>query len=666
MPVRAWGQAAAGLALTVGAVVVAGGGTAYAEDTPPTPPTQAIQPAAPTVGVPETGPAGLVRIPVRADAGTTVTLREGRGDDAVVVGSAYATGGVQWFELTAPTGRHTYVVRATDYSGAESTPSDVRVLADATPPAVRRVRVVPATPGDARTTLRLTTEPGTSFAATADGLPVAEGITRGGVVEVSTLLADGSHTLSLLLTDAAGNRRYLDRAVDVAVPRLRVRAEVSIGLGDDTRTVMVTGTPGATATVVVPGAARQRVVLDADGRAGASFDLPDGRYPGVRVRLVDDTGRRGTARVGPFTVDTVAPTVSVEDLGGQGAWAARVTSEPDSDVTWILRDAEGGTVAEGSYTAGDEPRRIEASGLGEGSYALRVVATDDATNTAARDVSVEVAGAPISAGEVATGAGSVLVLVIGIGLLSLIVSAQREKVLARREREAMREAAAAEARDRAREEEETARRRAEERAAYHDRLVDYEHAALLHEQDLRTWEERRAHLADLLRRATMDRGIRPSGFTKFKLRAWEQVYCTVPGSMVEVRQRQGKKHVTVVDDGDVTVTSDRVVFSGYKRREWSLAHLEAMEHMGADRTMMKVSTRKTWSGVTYGDPAHTRLCIALAASDHAGTRDEVVAAAERALEAHEAERPLAPEHPGPPPEGYTPSSAISAAAARDR
>ena len=74
MPVRAWGQAAAGLALTVGTVVVAGGGTAYAEDTPPTPPTQAIQPAAPTVGVPETGPAGLVRIPVRADAGTTVTL----------------------------------------------------------------------------------------------------------------------------------------------------------------------------------------------------------------------------------------------------------------------------------------------------------------------------------------------------------------------------------------------------------------------------------------------------------------------------------------------------------------------------------------------------------------------------------------------------------------
>ena len=77
-----------------------------------------------------------------------------------------------------------------------------------------------------------------------------------------------------------------------------------------------------------------------------------------------------------------------------------------------------------------------------------------------------------------------------------------------------------------------------------------------------------------------------------------------------------------------------------------------MEHIGADRTMMKVSSRKTWSGVTYGDSAHTRLCIApLAKPDQAGTRDEVVAAAERALEAHEAARPVAPEHPGPPPAG---------------
>jgi hypothetical protein len=287
------------------------------------------------------------------------------------------------------------------------------------------------------------------------------------------------------------------------------------------------------------------------------------------------------------------------------------------------------------------------TGLEEGGYDVSVTATDPVGNTTTRDLPTAVDATPLSAGDVVAGAGSVLVLVIGLGLCSLVVSAQREKVAARREREALREAAASDARER----DETARRRAEEAAAYHDRLVDYEHAALLHEQDLAVWDERRAHLADLLQRARLDRGIRPTGFTAFKLRAWEQVYCTVPGSMVEMRQRQGSSHVTVVDDGDVTVTSDRVVFAGYKRREWSLAQLEEMEHIGADRTMMKVSSRKTWSGVTYGDPAHTRLCIALAASDQAGTRDEVVAAAERALEAHEAARPVAPEHPGPPPAG---------------
>jgi hypothetical protein len=638
MPIGAWGQAAAGLALVVGATL-AGTGTAHADDVP-------TLPASPKVGVPETGPAGLVRIPVSGTAGTTVQVRDG----ATVVASTYAGGGVQWIELAAPTGRHTYDVSATDASGVASRSTTVRVDADATPPAARRVRVARATPADARTRLSLTTDPGTSYSFTVDGLPVADGTTRDGALDLAMALADGSHVLSLGLTDPAGNQRFVDRTVQVAVPRLKVHAEPTGTPRDTTQTVAVTGTPGARAVVTIAGAGTRRVVLGDGGTARATFDLDDGTHPGARVRLTDETGRRGSTRLAAFTVDTAAPRLAVEDLGGQEAWSGRVAAEAGSDVVWQLRDGSGDAVADGTFTADAEAGRLEATGLEEGGYDLTVTATDAVGNTTTKDLPVTVAATPLSAGDVVAGAGSVLVLVIGLGLCSLVVSAQREKVAARREREALREAAASDARER----DETARRRAEEATAYHDRLVDYEHAALLHRQDLGVWDQRRAHLADLLQRARLDRGIRPAGFTAFKLRAWEQVYCTVPGSMVEVRQRQGSSHVTVVDDGDVTVTSDRVVFAGYKRREWSLAQLEAMEHMGADRTMMKVSSRKTWSGVTYGDPAHTRLCIALAAAEHAGTRDEVVAAAERALEAHEAERPVAPEHPGPPPAGSQP------------
>ncbi len=238
-------------------------------------------------------------------------------------------------------------------------------------------------------------------------------------------------------------------------------------------------------------------------------------------------------------------------------------------------------------------------------------------------------------GDAFAAGGSVLALIAGLGLLSLVVSAQRERAAAREESRRL---------------EEAARAHREAVAAHEDRLVDHEAAMLLHDQHLESWEKRRVQLADLVQRARLDRGIRPpAGFSVVKLRPWEQVYCTVPGSMVEPRTRQGMTHVAVVDDGDVTVTSERVVFHGFKKREWLLSQLEGIEHSGTDRTMMKVSARKNWSGVTYADGDHTRLAIALAASDHVGAREAVVELAEEDLRAHEAARPVPPPRPGPPP-----------------
>lgn len=601
--------------------------------------TAAEQPPAPLVGLVQTAPGGVVRVPVEAAAGTTIEVRAGRR----LATSAYAPGGVQWLSFQAPTGTRRYRVTATDLTGATSDPVALTVTADATPPAVRRLRVHAATPADSRTRVRLSTDRGTSYTLTVDGLPVAARTTRGGSIDEAMALPDGTHRLALRLVDEAGNERLVTRAFEVAVPALDVSATAQSGPTDRAQVFGVLASPGAVATVKVQGSDPERVRLTA-GAGRATFDLADGRYPAPRVRVVDAAGRRGTTRLEPFVVDTTPPRLVVDSVESEPTWSARVTAEPGSRVAWQVSDGAGDVLAHGGFTT-DGTREPVAADLDEGSYRVRVTAEDAVGNTTSRTLKATVKPVGLTTGDVVAAGGSVLVLAFVLGLLSLLASAHRQRSAARRERQS----ALAAAREEARRREEAARRHAAEVAAHQARLVDYEAALLVHDQQVAAWEQRRAHLADLVERARLDRGIRPSAFSAVKLRAWEQVYCTVPGSMVEVRVRQGANHLSVVDDGDVTVTSERVVFNGTRRREWPLGRLEAMEHVGTDRTMMKVSTRKTWSGVTYGDPGHTRLCIALAAADQSGSRDDVVAVAERDLAAHDDRRPVPPGHPGPPP-----------------
>ena len=139
-------------------------------------------------------------------------------------------------------------------------------------------------------------------------------------------------------------------------------------------------------------------MLGDDGAGRASFDLPDGTHPGVPRTAVRRGGRRGSTSLAPFTVDTAAPRLAVEDLGGQEAWAARVAAEPGSDVSWRFRkDGAGDLVADGAFTAGAEPRPVEVTGLEEGGYD---VPSPPPTRwaTRRRDLPTEVDATPLSAG----------------------------------------------------------------------------------------------------------------------------------------------------------------------------------------------------------------------------------------------------------------------------
>ncbi len=624
MPVEGWGRLIAATAVAVtGLVLVAPAG--MAADLP-----AADLPSAPLVGVPTSGSAGLVDLPVDAEAGTTVLVEE----KGVLVASGYGTGSASTLTFAASTGKHRYRVRTVDGYGVASAAARVDVAADATPPAAKAVRVRPGAPADSRTTVTLRTETGTRYALLVDGLPLARGSARAGRIELARQLVDGPHEIALVLSDEVGNERVLTRSVLVDVPRLAVEATTTSASNEGIQVIRVTGTPGATARVRVPGAGTEQVRLRG-GSGTVRFPLADGTYPAPTIRLTDGAGRIGSTRLKTFTVDTVAPDLRLDDERRTvDGWAATVAAEPGTAVTWRAFDGVGDVIGAGELAASGR-RLAVAVDLGDGAHEVIVTATDAAGNESTRRREVAAAPAASGVGDVVAAGGSVLALVVALGLLSLLASAQRGRAAARRQRVREDEAAAAH-RDAV--------------AAHRDRLVDHEAAMLLHDQHLASWKERRSQLADLVQRARLDRGMRPpAGFTAVRLRAWEQVYCTVPGSMLEPRSRQGTHHVAVVDDGEVIVTSERVVFHGFKKREWALAQLEGIEHSGADRTMMKVSARKNWSGVTYTDAAHTRLAIALAAADHVGAREAVVGLAEDDLRAHEDVRPVAPPHPGPPP-----------------
>ena len=193
------------------------------------------------------------------------------------------------------------------------------------------------------------------------------------------------------------------------------------------------------------------------------------------------------------------------------------------------------------------------------------------------------------------------------------------------------------------------RQHAADIADYHHRLAQHQDQLEQHQRDDAAWHRRRTELTHLLDTANNDTGSIPSNFAAIKLKRDERVYCTVPGSMVDMRSNQGVPSPTVVDHGQVTVTTARVVFNGTKKREWPFDKLQGARHVGTNQTMLNVSNRKSWSGVTYTDAEGTRTYITLAAADTTGTRRGVIDDIGHRLHDHTNNRPQPPTHPGPPP-----------------
>ena len=130
---------------------------------------------------------------------------------------------------------------------------------------------------------------------------------------------------------------------------------------------------------------------------------------------------------------------------------------------------------------------------------------------------------------------------------------------------------------------------------------------------------------------------------------------TLTGHMVDMRSAQGVLRPVIVDAGTVTLTTNRIVFNGSKKREWAFDKLTGVEHVSADTTLMKVTNRENPSGVRVTDAERGRLLLDLALAMGTGRgRDAVVDRAGQALHGNERQRPTPPPHPRPPPAPYVP------------
>ena len=604
----------------------------------PQPELDFTAPRRPAVGRPIAGKRGLVRIPVTAEAGSRIIVREADREIARARGS----GSRQVITFRALDGVHSYVLTAMDSAGNLSdTSADVSVTADAVPPVLTSMTAQPGTSRSEASVIRFSTDPGTAFTVTVPGQPHA---VRGradetGGAEATLWLRNGRHTATVVARDVAGNARTQMVALPVAISRPALRLTRTSEDGDSPTVFTIAAPPRSTGSLRIgTGGAIPYRLDDTSVSTTVSVPLPDGRYPPVQATVTDFAGRRAAATAEAFVIDTVSPTLTV-DADSRGAAVGRValtiTAEEGAEVV-----VDAGRAGSHRFTATSSPRSL-AMDVDDGTYRITVDATDAVGNRVQRSLTVRVTH-PLTVGEV------ILALVCLVFLLAVLIAAgillwvQRHRITMWLER---RRATAAERAVR--------RRYARDVAAHQQALSRYGESRRRFQLAHQAWEARRGVLAALLRTAEHDHGETPATPLPAlaKAKRGERVFMEFPADLLEVRRPRGFDELHVVQTGTAVITTDRLVFLGKTRREWSFAKLVDLTHPFAGQSVLTVSNRQKPSGVAYGGPdaERIRLLIDLAAADFDGARDRVVGAVRAQLVNHDRSEPAAPSAPPPPP-----------------
>jgi large repetitive protein len=361
------------------------------DTTAPVAPSVAVTPS-PAQGVKVTytigdvEPGGTVTCSLSAPSGSTVTI-------------ASACGTTVLLDLTGqPNGNYVLTVTVTDAAGNTSAATAATYVFDTTPPAAPSVTLPAATSNDVTPTLTITTEPGATITCTASRnlLPIPGlGCAPDGTIDL-TGLADGEFEITVFATDQAGNvgpATTVTYVLDTVAPDAPVVTAPASPSPVVSPAWLWTGEDGSVATCTLTGPRGVVVYGPAVCTSPFTFNftgLPDGTYT-LTVVLTDAAGNVSKAVLTTFTLDRTAPVpptvIPPASPSNSRTPAWTITAPRGATLTCTL--LRGSTVV---YAAGRCPAGgvFSLAGMPDGTYTLRVTATDAAGNVSAASVSTYV------------------------------------------------------------------------------------------------------------------------------------------------------------------------------------------------------------------------------------------------------------------------------------
>ncbi|MCU6215952.1 BapA/Bap/LapF family large adhesin [Enterobacter bugandensis] len=344
-----------------------------------------------------------------AEAGSTVTIYDG----GVAIGTALVASNGTWTftpstDLTEST--HQITVRATDAAGNLGPASPVFTLTvDLTPPTAPtaivltddtgaiRGTITAGTPTDAsKPILAGTGEPGGTITIYDNGVAIkTTPVLPNGTWSVTPdgPLPDGTHTITVVETDAAGNQSAPSEPITFTVDTTPPLAPGDLVVSNDGGTITGTAEPGSTVTIREGDAILGTPVADSEGNFSLTLTPPKLNGEILTADATDAAGNTGpvTSVAAPDITPPQAPViVSVIDdvlnttgpvdqngLTNDRAPTLNGTGEPGSTITIFNGSDVIGTVevpSSGLWSF------TPPSPLADGTYVLTATATDAAGN----------------------------------------------------------------------------------------------------------------------------------------------------------------------------------------------------------------------------------------------------------------------------------------------
>src|SRR3954454_1296447 len=267
------------------------------KNTKPKPKPDKTAPAAPALGTPVVEPKGVVKLTIRAEKASEILVKERQQ----VIAEGRGTGVTKTFTWTARNGSHHYSVTATDKAGNRSDPTTVQIKVDSKAPKVQSFKVRAGNASDSRSFAKFETDAGAAYSLLVDGTSVVHGTATKKPIRQVLDLPDGTHKVSLEVSDDVGNKRTADRDIKLKIPELKVTASLESQATDPHQVVTVETTPNTKSVELrIPGEKTQTVSMK-NGSGRVRFKVPDGTYDGTKVVVRDTQGRTGTQKLPEFS-----------------------------------------------------------------------------------------------------------------------------------------------------------------------------------------------------------------------------------------------------------------------------------------------------------------------------------------------------------------------------